>query len=102
YDRGAFTGAQEGYLGKLRLTNGGTVFLDEIGDMSLAAQAKILRVIESHEVSPLGAKRTVIVDARFIAATNQDPEPLMAENRFRRDLYYRLNVARIMLLPLRE
>src|SRR5205085_576963 len=69
YDRGAFTGAQEGYLGKLRLASGGTVFLDEVGDMSLSAQAKILRVIESREVFPLGAKRTVTVDARFIAAT---------------------------------
>src|SRR5262252_7219844 len=72
FDRGAFTGAQEGYAGKLRLANGGTVFLDEIGDMSLAAQAKVLRVIESREVFPLGARRVSTIDVRFIAAINQD------------------------------
>lgn len=102
FDRGAFTGAQEGYVGKLRLANGGTVFLDEIGDMSLAAQAKVLRVIESREVFPLGARRVATIDVRFIAAINQDIEPLLAEHKFRRDLYYRLNVARVLLLPLQE
>ena len=102
FDRGAFTGAQEGYLGKLRLANGGTVFLDEIGDMSLAAQAKVLRVIESRELFPLGAKRVATIDVRFIAAINQDIDPLLQEHRFRRDLYYRLNVARVLLLPLKE
>lgn len=102
FDRGAFTGAQEAYLGKLRLANGGTVFLDEIGDMSLAAQAKVLRVIEGREVFPLGARRTHTIDVRFIAAINQDIESLLDERRFRRDLYYRLNVARVLLLPLKE
>lgn len=102
YERGAFTGAQEGYPGKLRLANGGTVFLDEIGDMSLAAQAKVLRVIESREVFPLGGRRVAAINSRFIAAINQDVEPLIAEHRFRRDLYYRLNVARILLPPLKD
>jgi len=102
YDRGAFTGAQGSYLGKVRSASRGTVFLDEIGEMSLMAQAKILRVLESHEVFPLGATRTVKVDVRFIAATNQDLEPLVHEGRFRRDLFYRLNVARMLLKPLKE
>ena len=102
YERGAFTGAQEGYPGKLRLANGGTVFLDEIGDMSLAAQAKVLRVIESREVFPLGGRRMVSINLRFIAAINQDVEPLITQRRFRSDLYYRLNVARILLPPLKD
>jgi two-component system response regulator HydG len=102
YERGAFTGAQEAYPGKLRLADGGTVFLDEIGDMSLAAQAKVLRVIESREVFPLGGRRVAPINSRFIAAINQDVEPLIAEHRFRSDLYYRLNVARIILPPLKE
>lgn len=102
FERGAFTGAQEGYLGKLRLAGAGTIFLDEIGDMSLAAQAKVLRAIESREVFPLGARRVAKIEARFLAAVNQDLEPMLAENRFRRDLYYRLNVARILLLPLKD
>lgn len=102
FERGAFTGAHEGYLGKLRLAGAGTVFLDEIGDMSLAAQAKVLRAIESREVFPLGGRRVVKIEARFVAAVNQDLEPMLAENRFRRDLYYRLNVARILLLPLKD
>jgi len=102
FERGAFTGAQESYVGKLRLAGTGTVFLDEIGDMSLAAQAKVLRAIESREVFPLGGRRVAKIEARFIAAVNQEIEPLLAENRFRRDLYYRLNVARILLLPLKD
>ena len=102
FERGAFTGAQHGYLGKLRLANGGTVFLDEIGDMSLGAQAKVLRVIESREVFPLGGQKVTTIDARFIAAINQDLEPLIAQHKFRSDLYYRLNVARIILPPLKD
>ena len=102
YERGAFTGAQHGYVGKLRLASGGTVFLDEIGDMSLAAQAKMLRAIESREVFPLGGRQVTPINARFIAAVNQDLEPLIATQQFRRDLYYRLNVARIFLPPLKE
>ena len=102
FERGAFTGAQHGYLGKLRLASGGTVFLDEIGDMSLGMQAKVLRVIESREVFPLGGQKVTTIDARFIAAINQDLEPLIAEHKFRSDLYYRLNVARILLPPLKD
>lgn len=102
FERGAFTGAQEGYLGKLRLAGAGTVFLDEIGDMSLAAQAKVLRAIESREIFPLGGRRVTKIEARFIAAVNQDLDHLLAANKFRKDLYYRLNVARICLLPLKD
>ncbi len=102
FERGAFTGAQEPYPGKLRLAKSGTVFLDEIGDMSMVGQAKILRVLESREVFPLGARTTLTVDVRFIAATNQDLETLVAQQKFRIDLYYRLNVARLQLPPLRE
>jgi transcriptional regulator with PAS, ATPase and Fis domain len=102
YEKGAFTGAQMAYAGKLKLADGGTVFLDEIGDMSLYAQAKILRVIESKEVYPLGAKRSVPLDIRIITATNCDLEQLVLKKEFRQDLYFRLNVARVQLPPLRE
>lgn len=102
YERGAFTGANSSYEGKLRLAQGGTIFFDEIGDMSLYAQAKILRALENRQVQRLGAKGTIPVDVRVVAATNQDLAQLMAEGRFRKDLFYRLNVARIHLPPLRE
>ncbi len=102
YERGAFTGAHALKEGKLKLADQGTVFFDEIGDMSLHAQAKILRAIESREVHRLGGRAGVPVDVRFIAATNQDLEALIGEGRFRKDLYFRLNVARIHLPPLRE
>jgi len=102
YERGAFTGAQGAYPGKLRLAEGGTVFFDEIGDMSPYAQAKILRVLENREVYPLGGKRSVPLNIRIIAATNRDLESLLAQNQFRQDLYFRLNVARIHLPPLRD
>jgi len=102
YERGAFTGAVSSYPGKLKLADGGTVLFDEIGDMSLYAQAKILRVIETKEVYPLGARRSVPVDIRIMAATNRDLERQMSRNEFRKDLYFRLNVALIQLVPLRE
>ena len=102
YEKGAFTGASSAYEGKLKLANGGTVFFDEIGDMSSYAQAKILRAIESREVQRLGAKKGVPVDVRVVAATNQDLERLMSEDKFRKDLYFRLNVARVHLPPLRD
>jgi len=102
YDRGAFTGAVSSYPGKLKLADGGTVLFDEIGEMSPHAQAKILRVIESKEVYPLGGRRSVPVDIRIIAATNRDLDQEMASKGFRQDLYFRLNVARIKLPPLRE
>ena len=102
YERGAFTGAVSSYPGKLKLADGGTVLFDEIGDMSLYAQAKILRVIETKEVYPLGARRSVPVDIRIMAATNRDLERQMSRSEFRKDLYFRLNVALIHLVPLRE
>ena len=102
YERGAFTGANAAHEGKLQFANGGTVFLDEIGDMNLFAQAKVLRAIESRRVQRLGGHREIPLDLRIIAATNQDLEGLMGQGRFRQDLYFRLNVARIHLSPLRE
>jgi DNA-binding NtrC family response regulator len=102
HERGAFTGAHARREGHLSAAHGGTLFLDEVGEMSPAAQAKILRAIDSKEVSRLGGQAPVTVDVRFIAATNQDLEGRVAEARFRPDLYYRLNVARVDLPPLRE
>jgi DNA-binding NtrC family response regulator len=102
FERGAFTGADRGREGTLKSADGGTVFFDEIGDMPLPAQAKILRAIEAREVHPLGGGSRVPLDVRVIAATNQDVEELVSEGRFRKDLYYRLNVARIHLPPLRQ
>ncbi|WP_158786692.1 sigma-54 dependent transcriptional regulator [Granulicella sp. L46] len=100
--RGAFTGADSKRDGLFASAEGGTVLLDEIGDMSLTAQAKILRVLEKKEVSRLGGTQRQKVDIRFLAATNQDLENMTELGTFRRDLYYRLNVARVELPPLRE
>ena len=102
HERGAFTGAHVAREGKLQFAQGGTVFLDEIGDMELHSQAKILRAIESRRVQRLGGYRDVAIDIRLIAATNQDLENLTAQGRFRKDLYFRLNVARVHLEPLRQ
>ncbi len=102
YERGAFTGAVAAKPGKLKMADGGTVFFDEIGDMSPFAQAKILRAIEAKEVHSLGSSHGTRVDIRIICATHRDLEKLMREDKFRADLYYRLNVARIRLPPLRE
>jgi DNA-binding NtrC family response regulator len=102
FERGAFTGAHSAYEGKLSAARGGTVFLDEIGDMDLYSQAKILRAIESRRVQRLGGTRDIPLDIRIVAATNQDVERLASEGRFRQDLYYRLNVVHIHLPPLRE
>jgi DNA-binding NtrC family response regulator len=102
YERGAFTGAQVPREGKLQYAEGGTLFLDEIGDMSLYGQAKILRVLEMRRMQRLGANRDIHVNIRVVAATNQNLEQLASQNRFRKDLYFRLNVARIHLSPLRE
>jgi transcriptional regulator with PAS, ATPase and Fis domain len=102
YEPGAFTGANERYPGKLRLADQGTIFLDEIGDMTPLGQAKILRVLESREIFPLGARRTSKIDVRFVAATNQPLEPMVQNHTFRQDLYFRVNVARINLPTLRE
>src|SRR4051794_15785177 len=102
YDKGAFTGALARYPGKLRLADGGTLLLDEIGDMTLASQAKVLRALETRKVSPLGSSRQVDVNIRMIASTNQELLPLIEQSRFRKDLFYRLNVVHIALPPLRE
>jgi len=102
YERGAFTGAVKARKGKFALASSGTLFLDEIGDMSLYAQAKVLRAIESKAVYPLGGQGGIPLDIRVIAATNQNPEVLISEGKFRKDLYYRLNVARVHLPPLCE
>ncbi len=102
YSKGAFTGADGLHDGLLRAAEGGTVFLDEIGDMSLFAQAKILRVLESKEVCRLGGTQRLQLNVRFIAATNQELETMTHRGSFRKDLYFRLDVARVQLPALRE
>lgn len=102
YDRGAFTGAVAKQQGKFVIANGGTIFLDEIGDMSPFIQAKILHAIERKVIYPLGGKKEIPLNVRVIAATNQEPEDLICSGRFRKDLYYRLNIARVNLPPLRK
>jgi len=102
YEKGAFTGASRQKLGKFELANGGTLLLDEIGDMSLATQAKLLRVLQEREVERVGGVTPIKVDVRIIASTNQDLAQLVREKRFREDLYFRLNVLPINIPPLRE
>jgi len=102
YEKGAFTGALVSKPGKFELANGGTIFLDEIGDMPLALQAKLLRVIQDKAFERIGGTRPIKVDVRIIAATNKDLEKMVKEGTFREDLYYRLNVIPIFLPPLRE
>ena len=102
HERGAFTGAAERRIGKFEQCDGGTIFLDEIGDMPLSTQTKILRVLQNGEFQRVGGNQTLQVDVRVIAATNKDPEQQVAAKKFREDLYYRLNVVRIHLPPLRE
>ena len=100
--RGAFTGATEKKKGKFELADGGTIFLDEIGDMSLKTQAKVLRVLEEGEVQKVGSSKTGKVDVRVIAATNKNLEKEIKEGNFREDLYFRLNVVHLNSPPLRE
>jgi len=102
HERGAFTGADRQRIGRFEHANGGTIFLDEIADMSLYTQAKVLRVIQEKEFERLGSNDTVKVDVRIISATNQDLMQRMQQRLFREDLYYRLNVVTIHLPPLRE
>jgi len=102
HTKGAFTGAEGVRDGLLLEANGGTVFLDEIGDMSLMAQAKILRVLENKEVCRIGGNRITQLNIRFVAASNQQLEDMVSRGSFRKDLFFRLNVARIHLPPLRE
>jgi len=100
--RGAFTGATNNKKGKFALADGGSIFLDEIGAMTVALQAKLLRVLQEREFEPLGAERSQQVDVRVIAATNRDLRQLVMEGKFLEDLYYRLNVIPIEIPPLRE
>ncbi|MEA5039203.1 MAG: sigma-54 dependent transcriptional regulator [Clostridiaceae bacterium] len=102
YRRGAFTGALQDRKGKFELADKGTIFLDEIGDMPLSLQAKLLRVLESKEFSPLGGSETKHVDVRVLAATNRDLKEMIQAGSFRQDLYYRLNVMKIKIPPLRQ
>src|SRR5207249_2660077 len=102
YERGAFTGAHKLKIGKFEAAHRGTIFLDEIGDLHPALQAKLLHVLQDGEFSRIGAKSTLSVDVRVLAATNQDLERAVAEGRFREDLYYRLNVVQVFVPPLRE
>jgi PAS domain S-box-containing protein len=103
YEEGAFTGAkQRGKVGKFDLANGGTLFLDEIGDMSIALQAKLLRVLQEREFYRVGGNARIKVDVRIIAATNRNLEKMVKEGEFREDLYYRLNVISLNIPPLRE
>jgi two-component system response regulator AtoC len=102
FEKGAFTGAQKRKLGKFEFANGGTIFLDEIGEMSPPLQAKLLQVLQDGEFSRLGGERDVQVDTRVLAATNRDLEEAVAKGEFREDLFYRLNVVTVTLPPLRE
>lgn len=103
YMDGAFTGAKRGgKKGKFQLANGGTIFLDEIGDMPSSMQAKLLRVLQEKEIEPLGSEKSIPLDVRVVAATRQDLEAKMKDGSFREDLYYRLSVFNIHILPLRE
>ena len=102
YEKGAFTGASQRHIGKIEQANGGTVFLDEIGDMPMNIQAKILRLLQEKKIERLGGEETIPVDVRIIAATNKNLEQAIAEDKFREDLYFRLKVVTIELPPLRE
>lgn len=102
YMKGSFTGAVSSKIGRFEMANGGTIFLDEIGDMSLRLQVKILRVLQEKKFEPIGSTKTVEVDVRIITATNRNLEELVARGEFREDLYYRLNVIPIHIPPLHQ
>jgi len=102
YEQGAFTGAYRSYVGKFERCHTGTLFFDEVGDMSLSTQAKVLRVLQEGEFERLGSTETIEVDVRILAATNKNLEREIEEGRFREDLYYRLKVICIEMPPLRE
>ena len=102
HEKGAFTGAVQRHIGKFEQAAGGTLFLDEIGDMPMQAQTRLLRALQSGSIRRVGGREEVKIDARIVAATNKDLEPLIAAGQFREDLYYRLNVVPISLPPLRE
>ena len=100
--KGAFTGATENRPGRLEMCNGGTFFLDEIGDLPLPLQVKLLRVLENHEFQPLGARTPIKADVRFITATHRNLEEMVAEGTFRQDLYFRINIVTLHIPPLRD
>lgn len=102
HEKGAYTGANALFKGVFERADGSSLFLDEIGDMPLTIQAKILRTLQNHEIRRLGGNSTITIDVRFIAATNKEVTRLIDDERFRQDLYYRLNTAVLRLLPLRE
>lgn len=102
YVKGAFTGAEKDKPGRFQEADGGTIFLDEIGDLPLSLQAKLLRVLEDREFYPLGSRKTTRVDVRIISATNRNLKNLVEKRRFREDLFYRLNVMRLELPPLKQ
>jgi DNA-binding NtrC family response regulator len=102
HERGAFTGAERRREGLFRAASGGTLFLDEIGELPAAVQAKLLRAVETKEILPVGSDRGVAVDVRIVAATHRDLAAMVAEGKFRQDLYYRLQVVRLALPPLRD
>ena len=102
HEKGAYTGADTTFKGIFERASGSTLFLDEIGDMPLTIQAKILRVLQNHEIRRIGASATLKIDVRFIAATNKNLDELMQQEEFRKDLYYRLNAAVLQVPPLRE
>jgi DNA-binding NtrC family response regulator len=100
--KGAFTGATENRNGLIRAADGGTLFLDEIGELPLHLQPKLLRALETGQVTPVGSDKTVTVDARLVAATNRDLQDAVTEGQFREDLYYRINVVELIVPPLAE
>jgi two-component system nitrogen regulation response regulator GlnG len=102
HERGAFTGAVEARNGRFRDADGGTLLLDEIGDLPLQLQTKLLRVLQERDVTPVGSSEAIPIDVRILAATHQDLEAAIAEGRFREDLYFRLNVVPVYMPPLRE
>src|SRR5947207_10431428 len=102
HERGAFTDAKERRLGRLELAHGGTLYLDEIGDMPVELQTKVLRVLQERTLERVGGTDAIRIDVRVLAATNRDLDALMKEGRFREDLYYRLNVVTVQLPPLRD
>src|SRR4029078_7087132 len=100
--KGAFTGALERRIGRFELADGGTIFLDEVGELPLDTQVKLLRVLQEQEFEPIGTSKTIKVNVRVVAATNRDLQELMSEGKFRADLFYRLNVVPLRMPALRE
>src|SRR5208283_2721719 len=102
HEKGSFTGATEKKIGKFEAANHGTIFLDEIGEMSFGTQAKLLRILEGHSFERVGGGSAITVDVRVVAATNQPLEQALREGKFRKDLFFRLQVVEITVAPLRD